>query len=1263
MSARWRFAIDVGGTFTDCVARAPDGRLVTLKVLSSGRTLGRVESSEPNEIVDPARTEPEGFWIGYRLSVGEETVTVTAFLNSRLKFEPPFDIAPGTAYALAGGEEAPILAVRRVLGLRLDQPLPPLELRLGTTRGTNALLERRGARTALVTTQGFGDLLAIGDQTRPRLFDLAIRKPAPLAERTIEVDERVGADGTVLRPPDRDRVRRELEALAADGIESLAICFVHSIVHPEHEQACAETAREAGFAEISVGHQVAPVEKLLLRAQTSVLDAYLNPVLREYVARLRAALGGDSRFFVMTSAGGLVAAEHFSGKDSILSGPAAGVVGYAQAASAAGFDRSIGFDMGGTSTDVSRFGGSYEMQFEADKAGVRVVAPMLAIETVAAGGGSICAFDGVKLTVGPHSAGADPGPACYGRGGPLTVTDCNLVLGRLVADRFPFPLDEAAARARLESLAAEIARVRLGPCAKRRAGRDEPPLDAAALAEGFVQVANAAMVRAIRTISVARGFDPRDHVLAAFGAAGGQHACALARELRIRRVLLHPHAGVLSAWGVGFADVRRFREQTVLAPLDSNARSNFERLFKELAAQARADVEADGIPAERIAGPRCSLDLRYRGLDSALTIERPDDDDWADAYARAHERLFGYRQRNRPIEIVSARVEVIGRGDATQTKEPAARASTAEARTIETWFGGRAHETRVVLREALSRGTALDGPAIILEPTSTTVVEPGFFARVLDGGEILLEDRAAAVDEAKESAAADPIRLEIFNQRFAAIAEQMGEVLRRTASSTNVKERLDFSCALFTAEGDLVVNAPHIPVHLGAMGETVRSVLADHPGMRAGDVFVTNDPHRGGSHLPDITVVTPVFASAVGLRDDRRLFFVASRAHHADVGGVVPGSMPPASRTLDEEGVVLRGFKLSGASGMDELRALLTTGPHPARRPDDNIADVAAQIAANQAGIAGLRELLEHHPQSVVQAYMRHIQDAASAKTRQALARFRPGPRHFVDHLDDGTPIAVTIDLAPDRAVVDFAGTGAAHPGNLNANRAIATAAVLYAFRCLLAEDIPLNAGVLAPIDIRIPPGSLLDPPATAAVVGGNVETSQRIVDVLLGALGVAAASQGTMNNLSCGDASFGYYETLCGGAGATADADGADAVHTHMTNTRLTDPEILERRCPVRLLRFAIRRHSGGVGTHRGGDGVVRALEFLRPLDVSILSERRGPHAPFGLEGGQAGTLGRNVLVHEGAERLLPAKVQLRVEAGDVLILETPGGGGFGKP
>ena len=1248
MSARWRFAIDVGGTFTDCVARAPDGTLTTLKVLSSGKTLGRAESASANEIVDPARTEPDGFWVGYTLRIGGETRTVSASSRGHLKFEPAFEKAD--AYELVGGEEAPILAIRRVLGLRLGQPLPPLELRLGTTRGTNALLERRGARTALLVTQGFGDVLSIGDQTRPRLFDLAIRKPLPLAERTVEVDERVAADGAVLRAPDRDRLQRELQSLLHGGIESLAICFLHSIVRPEHEDACAELARAAGFAEISVGHRVAPVEKLLLRAQTSVLDAYLNPVLREYVARLRAALGSESRLFVMTSAGGLVSAEHFSGKDSILSGPAAGVVGYAQAAAAAGFDHSIGFDMGGTSTDVSRFGGAYEMQFEADKAGVRVVAPMLAIETVAAGGGSICAFDGVKLTVGPHSAGADPGPACYGRGGPLTITDCNLVLGRLVADRFPFPLDEGAARHHLASLAADIARV-----------RNEPALTPTALAEGFVEVANAAMVRAIRTISIARGFDPRDHVLAAFGAAGGQHACALARELGMRRILLHPHAGVLSAWGVGFADVRRFRERPVLAQL--NAGSNVERLFEQLAAQARADVESDGIAAERIAPPRCSLDLRYQGLDSALTIERPADGDWAEAYTRAHQRLFGYRQRNRPIEIVSARVEVVGRSEAAAIDRAPPASANAERRTVETWFAGRAHTTPVLMREMLSPNDELDGPMIVLEPTSTLVVEPGWRARVLERGEIVLEDHAATA-KADQSAAADPVRLEIFNQRFAAIAEQMGEVLRRTASSTNVKERLDFSCALFTAGGELVVNAPHIPVHLGAMGETVRAVLADHPAMRAGDVFVTNDPHRGGSHLPDITVVTPVFASALGLGGGERLFFVASRAHHADVGGVVPGSMPPASRSLDEEGVVLRGFQLfdAGDSRMDELRALLTSGAHPVRRPDDNLADLSAQVAANQAGIAGLRELLSHHALPVVQAYMRHIQDAAAAKTRQALARFRPGRRHFVDSLDDGTPIAVTIDLAPDRAIVDFAGTGAAHAGNLNANRAIATAAVLYAFRCLLAEDIPLNAGVLAPIDIRIPPGSLLDPPANAAVVGGNVETSQRIVDVLLGALGVAAASQGTMNNLSFGDASFGYYETLCGGAGATADADGADAVHTHMTNTRLTDPEILERRCPVRLLRFALRRGSGGAGRHRGGDGVIRALEFLRPLEVSILSERRGPHAPFGLDGGDSGALGRNLLVHAGAERILPAKIQLRVDAGDVLILETPGGGGFGS-
>jgi 5-oxoprolinase (ATP-hydrolysing) len=915
--------------------------------------------------------------------------------------------------------------------------------------------------------------------------------------------------------------------------------------------------------------------------------------------------------------------------------------------------------MGGTSTDVARFDGRYELEYETRKAGVRVVAPMLAIETVAAGGGSVCAFDGVKLTVGPDSAGADPGPACYGRGGPLTVTDVNFYLGKIPASRFPFPLNRHAVEDRLTQLCERIA--------ASHDGRRYSPTE---LAEGFVQVANANMVRPIRNISVARGYDPRDYALVTFGGAGGQHACAVARALGIRSVVSHPLAGVLSAYGIGLADVRRFGVRTILQPCTPEVLASIESVFQELEETASHEVLAEGIPPDRIRPAVRSLSMRYQGVEATLDVPCPDDGDYARRYAELHRQHYGYVHASRPLEITAARVEVVG-----ATPDPVEEVQALQPRHPEpmertqTWFDGSARDTGVYLREQLRPGDRIDGPAILCEPTSTLVIDPGFTAEVRERGEIVVTDAAGHTGGSNAlSTEADPVRLEIFNNLFASIAEQMGTTLQRTSFSTNVKERLDFSCAIFDPAGGLVVNAPHIPVHLGAMGETVRRILADNPQIAPGDVFVTNDPYRGGSHLPDVTVITPVHDP----RTAALLFLTASRAHHAEIGGIVPGSMPPFSRNLAEEGVLIRNFKLvdAGQSRERELEALLQSGPYPSRSVRDNLADVAAQVAANHSGARQLLELVERYSLSVVQAYMAHIQRAAEQKMRFALAAIPDGEYRFTDHLDEGSPIAVRIAITGDAAVVDFTGTGPVMPGNLNANRAIVTAAVLYVFRCLIREDIPLNSGVLAPIEIVLPE-CLLNPPERAnpadcaAMVGGNVETSTRVVDVLLGALGAAAASQGTMNNLTFGDAQFGYYETICGGSGATLESNGADAVHTHMTNTRLTDPEVLERRYPVRVHEFSIRRGSGGQGRHRGGDGVVRRLEFLRPLRVSILSERRGPYPPFGLQGGEPGALGRNTLRRAGSETTedLGGKVQIDVAASDVLTIETPGGGGSLKP
>ena len=1276
--ADWQFWIDVGGTFTDCLGLGTNGQELRHKVLSNGVTKGVTTSGCTRDcIVDPTRCrDPNDFWRGFQLRlfnangqvVSQVTVGKSLRSDGCLHLDSPLPEIPwvGQPYELVSDFDAPILAIRWLLGLTPDQSLPPVRVRLGTTRGTNALLTRQGAATALVTTQGFGDILLIGNQERPQLFELNIQKPTSLFSHVIEVTERISSTGTVEQPLDVDQVLQQLHELRRMQIHSLAICLLNSYSNAQHEEAIGQLAKQVGFDEVSLSSAVAPLVKLVSRGDTTVVDAYLNPILRAYVNRLQKALGTHGDLQLLTSAGGLVNGRHFTGKDSILSGPAGGVVGFSRAAQAAGFNRAIGFDMGGTSTDVSRFDGKFELEFESQKAGVRIASPMMSIETVAAGGGSICGFDGVKLCVGPDSAGADPGPACYGRGGPLAITDINVFLGRIPIEHFPFPLNREVIGERLQDLCRQIA------------GETSHHYTPRALAFGYLEIANANMAKAIRSVSLARGYDPREYLLVAFGGAAGQHACAIGTELKIPRILVHPAAGILSAYGIGLADVIKHRACGIYRNWD-DFDCNLETVFAQLSKELEKEMAAEGLPLAK-ANKSYALELRYLGTDAALLVREPADGDYRAAFQRDHQQRYGYCYPDRSLEIVTARVELM---ICSQTQMSAAlRSSTDQkastnpnAKHVTAYFDGKAQETTVLHNTDLTPGTVVTGPAIVADQHATTVIDPGWQAEMLSGGELLLSScdgtqttvsAAGPISNNTRSLPADPVLLEVYNNLFAAIAEQMGITLRNTSSSVNVKERLDFSCALFTQQGDLVVNAPHIPVHLGAMSETVKWVIADNPELQPGDVFATNDPYRGGSHLPDITVITPVFSPT----DNRLIFFVANRAHHAELGGVSPGSMPPFSRTLAEEGVLIRNFKLvsAGIPRLEAIRHVLLSAEFPTRAISDNLADLSAQVAANQRGVHDLLELIDRRGLDNVEAYMEHIQRAAEQKMRKALSQLENGTRTFTDHLDDGSPIRVTISIRNDTAHLDFAGTGPVLPGNLNANRAIVTAAVLYVLRCLIDEPIPLNQGVLAPVRITLPE-CLLNPPdrgeaqACAAVAAGNVETSQRIVDVLLGAFGLAAASQGTMNNLLFGNHSFGYYETLCGGSGATSSGPGADAVQTHMTNTRLTDPEVLEQRFPVRVKRFAIRHQSGGDGRHRGGNGVVRELEFLDDLEVALLSQRRAAFAPYGLQGGEPGKKGRNILrPRRGASQELKGLASFHVAAGDILVVKTPGGGGFGS-
>jgi 5-oxoprolinase (ATP-hydrolysing) len=1248
--APWQVWIDTGGTFTDCLARAPDGSLRRAKVLSSSALRCSVR-----EVVAPGRMRIDADWaprgqvvVGLEVVAGGGgTARVADFDGATgvLGLSAPLAAVPGTALEIRSAEEAPILAARLATGTPVGQPLPPLRMRLATTRGTNALLERRGAPTALFVTRGFADLLEIGTQQRPDLFALDIRRPPPLHAAVVEVDERLAADGSVVRPLAADGVREAAARLRAAGIVSAAVALAHAYRDPRHERAVAAILHEAGFAHVAVSSALAPFLGLLDRARTAVVDAYLGPVLGGYLSSVSAAVGPRA-LHVTTSAGGLVRPEDFRAKDGLLSGPAGGVVGAARVGARAGERRVIAFDMGGTSTDVARFDGDFEYVWEHEVGGARILAPALAIESVAAGGGSLCVADARGLRVGPESAGAVPGPACYGAGGPLTLTDCNLLVGRLDPSGFTIPVDRVAAAAAAEDLLERVA----------AAGGERPRLEA--LLSGLLELADERMADAIRAISLRRGYDPSAYALVAFGGAGGQHACGVAARLGIGRVIVPVDAGLLSAWGIGQAALERFAERQVLRPLEE---VRPEEAFDALGGEAIAAVAAEGLAAREVEVRRRIASLRFTGQDAALEVEWRPGLDLGAAFRERHRAVYGYLPAGRSVEVVSLRAVASSREPAATARAatPRAPADPASTATTRSWTDGAWREVSLHRREALRAGERLEGPALVTERHSATWVAAGWEARVLAGGDLLLE-RGAAV--ASAAAVPEVVRRELFVARFRALAGEMGEVLRRTALSTNVKERLDFSCALLDAAGELVVNAPHIPVHLGALGLCVRAVREALP-VEPGDVLVTNHPAFGGSHLPDVTVVTPVHGAG-----DRILGWVASRAHHAEIGGSTPGSMPPAARALAEEGVVIPPMHLvrGGEARWEEVRALLEGGPFPSRAVEENLADLAAAVAANHRGAGLLRALAREHGAGRVAAEMGSLQRRAENGVRAALRALGDGAYEAEERLDDGTPLRVRIEVVDGTARFDFAGTGGVHPGNLNATPAIVRSVVLYVLRLLVREPLPLNEGIMRAVRVDLPRG-LLNPPfpddaaAAPAVVGGNTEVSQRLAGTLIRALGLSAGSQGTMNNVLWGTERFGYYETVCGGAGAGPAWDGADAVHSHMTNTRITDVEVVEHRYPVRIERFAIRRGSGGAGGHRGGDGAVRETLFLAPVTLSVLTQHRAA-GPFGVAGGAPGAPGRQRVVRASGEVLeLGAVDGCAVGAGDRLVLETPGGGGWG--
>ena len=1197
----WQFWIDRGGTFTDIVARKPDGRIVTHKLLSEN---------------------PEQY------------------------------------------RDAAVAGIRHLLGVAEGEPVPVADIeavKMGTTVATNALLERKGERTALAITRGFRDALRIAYQNRPRLFDRHIVLPELLYSHVMEIDERMGAHGEIVVPIDEEATRAGLQAAFDSGLRSLAIVFMHGYRFTGHEAITARIAREIGFTQVSVSHEVSPMMKLVARGDTTVVDAYLSPILRRYVDQVAGQMPNVNLQF-MQSNGGLTDARTFQGKDSILSGPAGGIVGMVRASQLAGFERVIGFDMGGTSTDVSHFSGEFERVFETQVAGVRMRAPMMSIHTVAAGGGSILHFDGSRYRVGPDSAGANPGPASYRRGGPLAVTDCNVMLGKIQPAHFPKvfgpdanePLDVDAVRTAFCAMARDIGDA---------TGATPAPEQ---VAEGFIQIAVGNMANAIKQISVQRGHDVTEYALTSFGGAGGQHACLVADALGMKTVFIHTLAGVMSAYGMGLADQTSMRESAVEQRLDELALATLEERLAVLGQGVTGELLRQGVARERIELVR-RVHLRYEGTDSAIIVLFDEPGNMKAQFETAYKKRFSFLMPSKALVVEAVSVEAIGKSDAPAesfaSDIPGRSTPLMPHECVRMFGGGEWHETGLFKRAGMRPGDVIKGPGIIAEDNSTTIVEPGWQAQVTSFNHLVLTRVEALPERRAIGTTADPVMLEIFNNLFMSIAEQMGLRLQNTAYSVNIKERLDFSCALFDARGNLIANAPHMPVHLGSMGESIKTVMRENKGkMRPGDVFMLNDPYHGGTHLPDVTVISPVFDEA----GETILFYVGSRGHHADIGGTTPGSMPPDSVTIEQEGVLINNFKLvDGANGLlrdAETRALLAGARYPARNPDQNMADLRAQVAANQKGVDELRKMVAHFGLDVVQAYMGHVQDNAEEAVRRVITALKDGD--YTYQLDNGAliQVAIKVDHATRSATIDFTGTSGQLENNFNAPSAVCMAAVLYVFRTLVDDEIPLNAGCLKPLNVIIPPGSMLNPHYPASVVSGNVETSTCITNALYGALGVLAASQGTMNNFTFGNAKYQYYETISGGSGAGDGFDGTDVVQTNMTNSRLTDPEILEFRFPVRLESYEIRPASGGAGRWHGGNGGVRKVRFLEPMTAAILSNNR-IFAPFGMAGGGEGARGVNSVIRaDGTVEQLAHIGKTDMQAGDIFVIETPGGGGYGQ-
>lgn len=1196
---KWQIWIDRGGTFTDVVAKRPDGTLVTHKLLSEN---------------------PEHY------------------------------------------QDAAVQGVRELLGLKKDDVLPDdviENVKMGTTVATNALLERQGDRTLFVTTRGFGDALRIGHQARPRLFDRHVVLPELLYEEVQEVDERLNAAGEIILPLDKEAAKKELKQAYERGIRAVAIAFMHGYCNAVHEQQVADIAAEIGFTQISVSNQVSPLMKLISRGDTTVVDAYLSPILRRYVDQVADQLGDGPRLMFMQSNGGLTDARLFQGKDAILSGPAGGVVGMVRTASMSGYNKIIGFDMGGTSTDVAHFNGEFERSFETMVAGVRMRAPMMHIHTVAAGGGSILHFDGSRYRVGPDSAGANPGPASYLRGGPLTVTDCNVMLGKIQPHHFPKVFGPNAD----QSLDAEIVRKKFAELAAEIAKATSLPLQSPEeVAQGFLKIAVINMANAIKQISVQRGYDVTEYTLNCFGGAGGQHACLVADALGMKRVFLHPFAGVLSAYGMGLADVRAMREAQVERTFDVNAPKYIEEAAALLKKEVREEVISQGVGEDNIE-VRVKVHLRYEATDTSLEVEAGTADEMLKSFEEAHRQQFGFVVSGRALVIEAISVEGIGVTEPVIDPETVisdAPGEPVKEDNAQMYANGATVSVPLYKRNTLQPGQKLRGPAIITEDTGTVIVEDGWEACLNSRFHLILSRYKEREKAHAVGTQVDPVMLEVFNNLFMSIAEQMGATLAKTAYSVNIKERLDFSCAIFDAAGQLVANAPHVPVHLGSMGESVKTVIRENHGkMQPGNVYMLNAPYNGGTHLPDVTVITPVF-------DDKGtdvLFYVGARGHHADIGGRTPGSSPPDSTHIDDEGVLIDNFLLveKGIFREEETRALLSSGKYPCRNVDQNMADLAAQIAANETGQKELLKMIDHFGLQVVQAYMGHVQDNAEESVRRVIDILKDS--EFSYPMDGGNVIKVKIevDRGKREARLDFTGTSPQNRGNYNAPTAVCKAAVLYVFRTLVGDEIPLNEGCFKPLKIHIPPKTMISPEYPAAVISGNTEVSQAITDCLFGALGILASSQGTMNNFVYGNEQYQNYETICGGTGAGPDHPGTSAVHSHMTNTRMTDPEVVEWRFPVQVESFGIRRDSGGNGKFRGGEGVVRCIKFLEPMTATILSSHRETE-PYGLQGGLAGKCGENsVIRNDGSITKLQGNDEVKMSAGDTFVIKTPGGGGFG--